>query len=174
MFDLGAPVGPRGPHRATDWRYWERGKDEPAPEDAAQRVAQRPGRLRAFERHLALFQFKKALDAALSMEPALVCTLFEELRARNGLSIALGGRSARTLAPVLRFLAKHVTTPAYAPVLVPVAEDLVALYGAVLGESADIDALFQQLLRALTSEVRLGEELTRTLGALDALLATQR
>lgn len=174
LFDLGTPSVPRPPHRVTNWRFWQRGADADVPEDAAEAPAEGGRRrLRPWERHLAQFQFKRALDSALATltDPAPLCTLLEELRARNALGIALGGRTATTLLPLLRFLGRHAAVPAYAPVLVPIADEVVSIYSSVLGESDEVDLAFATLLRALELECRAHEQLARTLGQLDALLA---
>ena len=47
-------------------------------------------------------------------------TLFEELSHRDGLRVALAGRDDVSLAPILRFLLRHVANPRYSAVLLDV------------------------------------------------------
>lgn len=107
-----------------DWRYWDRGRTARAQaDDYTPHLHAHEGRLRAFETLLAKFQYKRALDAVLEAgDAALVCSMLEELAARAALRVAVAGRSASTLLPLLRFLCAHVTRPSYARLLVPVTE----------------------------------------------------
>ena len=50
----------------------------------------------------------------------VVVTLFEELSHRDGLRVALAGRDDVSLAPILRFLLRHVANPRYSAVLLDV------------------------------------------------------
>lgn len=64
-----------------------------------------------------------------------------------------------------------MTSPAYQAVLLPVLEQVLDLYGGVMGQSAAVDALFRSLLRRLVVEEKVQASLQSTLGSLDALFA---
>lgn len=59
-------------------------------------------------------------------------SVLEELAARDGLDIALGGRDAASLTPLLRFLCRHVTEPRYSKLLCSIAHRVLDLYAAVV------------------------------------------
>jgi len=58
----------------------------------------------------------------------VVVGVVEELVQRNGLRIALNGRDQQTLQPLVAFLARQITRPPYAGVLIGVANLLLDMY----------------------------------------------
>lgn len=78
-------------------------------------------------------RYREALSAALEARQAeVVVSVLEELAARDGLDIALGGRDAASLTPLLRFLCRHVTEPRYSKLLCSIAHRVLDLYAAVV------------------------------------------
>lgn len=80
-----------------------------------------------------IHRYREALSAALEARQAeVVVSVLEELAARDGLDIALGGRDAASLAPLLRFLCRHVTEPRYSKLLCSIAHRVLDLYASVV------------------------------------------
>ena len=105
-------------------------------------------------------------------DPVVVVSLLEEIAARSLLPVALSGRNEEKLAPVLEFLMRHIVNPHYAPLLVDVANHLLDMYTAVLGQSEVIDELFVKLQVKVNSELKLQRELTTVSGMLEMILAS--
>lgn len=103
------------------YKYFLRGQSSTAgPDDYAVRVGKKP-KLQKHDVFLKKFQYQKALNAGLdSGDPVVVITVLEELVARAGLRIALSGRDEVTLEPLVAFVAKYITHPRYASLLIDV------------------------------------------------------
>lgn len=168
----GKEAAAAGPARGGTRRYFMRGGNVgPSPGDF--KVAHRRGpRLAKYDRHLKQFNYKQALDEVLaSMQPVLVAGLLEELEYRDGLEAALSGRNDAQLEPVLSFLAKYLTHPRFALVLVDVADVVIRLYSSQLGQSIMVDELFVKLQKQLKSELRLQKDLIKMSGTMDLILS---
>ena len=185
LADDEATTGKAPSESLNDWRYWNRGVNETAPDSLAATTnttasataahAARPTALAAYDRFLGKFQYKKALDAALEGgDVAVICSLLEELSARAALSVAVAGRTARSLLPLLAFLERYVSSPAYAALLVPVTLAVLDMYSSVLGQSKSIDKLVRRLHRHVKAECAAQRHLQHTLGIMDAILAAQQ
>ena len=99
-------------------------------------------------------------------------SLIEELISRDALVLALSGRTATTLDPLLSFLDRNITKPAFSRVLVVVALQVADLYSSILGKSRTIDMRFKSILRRVQKEVELQQKLQVTLGTLEAIFAS--
>jgi len=153
-------------------RYYNRGKNvAPSTDDYAVHV-QRKQRLQPYDKALRRFAYGTALDDALATrQPIAVIAVLEELTNRQGLEAALGGRDEVTLEPFLSFLARYITSPRYASLLLDVASVVLHLYGPALGRSEAIDELFARLARCVKGELRLQKSMLRLLGGLDAVMS---
>ena len=133
---------------------------------------ERKQRLHGFDEQLKRFEYSQALDAALATRtPAVVAAVLEELLARSALAQAIGGRVEAALEPFLRFLIKHVTSPAYSTLLIDVAHATLDLYTPFLGQSVLVDDLFARLARRLADETALQTQCLQLKGELDLLLS---
>ncbi|KAJ3179051.1 snoRNA-binding rRNA-processing protein [Gaertneriomyces sp. JEL0708] len=146
--------------RATK-AYLKRGS-EYQPEVHDIRVeAKRRRQLAAYDKLMRQFRYGDALDAVLSgsHRPIIIVSLLEELHRRQGLRIALSGRTEKSLEPVLRFLMKNITKPRYAPFLVKVSELVLDMYDRIMGESYVIDDMFSRLRQKVHTEIQTQEKL---------------
>jgi len=159
--------------RPGSFGYQMRGKNELPETDALVVGAAKKTKLRPYDKLLKSFQFQAAVDLVLQDgDPVVVVSLLEEIAARSLLPVALSGRNEEKLAPVLEFLMRHIVNPHYAPLLVDVANHLLDMYTAVLGQSEVIDELFVKLQVKVNSELKLQRELTTVSGMLEMILAS--
>lgn len=108
--------------RGGTYRYFLRGQATPAAADDVRVEGGRRHRLKAYDTMLKVFQYRKALDAALSSnDPIIVTSMLEELVARQALQIAVSGRDEEALESLLAFVAKYIIDPRFAPLLLDVA-----------------------------------------------------
>lgn len=102
----------------------------------------------------------------------------------------MAGRDDVLLEPVIRLLLKHVTDPRFGGMVCDVAGVVIGqssrpsgvraifdmspseMYTPVLGQSALIDTLFLRLRKKVAAELHFQQELLKTKGALDMLLAS--
>eukprot|EP01128_Nolandella_sp_AFSM9_P010716 TRINITY_DN743_c9_g1_i1.p1 TRINITY_DN743_c9_g1~~TRINITY_DN743_c9_g1_i1.p1 ORF type:complete len:557 (+),score=137.18 TRINITY_DN743_c9_g1_i1:116-1672(+) len=168
----GAPPPSTSVH---SWKYLNRGRDAtPVASDHTVAVTQSGGKPRfsRSERLMNKFQYKQALDAVLiTNDPNTITSFFEELVARDALSLALSGRTSKTVLPVLTFLDRYLVSQAFVKVLLVVANAVIDIYAPVVGLSIDVDKLIRSLSRKVSEEVSIHKDLQGTLGALEALLA---
>jgi len=75
------------------------------------------------------------------------------------------------LQPIIAFLVRNITRPAFAPVLIELASLLLDMYAPAVGHSAAVDELFVKLRHTLEAETRVQAELAQLLGAMEVLLA---
>jgi U3 small nucleolar RNA-associated protein 15 len=133
--------------------------------------SERSIRLRPYEAHLKSFSYQQALDAALrTHNPLVVVTVLEELSRRSGLGLALSGRDEQSLEPLLAFVARYITHPRHAQLVIQVTQRIIDLYCDVLGRSDSIDELFLKLQRLVRAEVRFQREALKVMGALDGIV----
>ncbi|EMD40738.1 hypothetical protein CERSUDRAFT_130935 [Gelatoporia subvermispora B] len=136
--------------------------------------SKRKKRLREYDRMLKGFKYSAALDSVLRKQvpPSTTFSVIKELVHRDGLRTALAGRDDVLLEPVLRLLLKHVTDPRFGEMVCDISSVLIDMYAPVLGQSPLIDTLFVRLRKKVEAELRFQQELQKTKGALDMLLAT--
>ena len=61
-------------------------------------------------------------DLSQTRDPIVIVSLIEELRLRDGLTLALSGRDETTLEPLVAFIAKYITHPRYAALLIGITD----------------------------------------------------
>eukprot|EP00753_Platysulcus_tardus_P020885 PLAT8452.3.p1 GENE.PLAT8452.3~~PLAT8452.3.p1 ORF type:complete len:540 (+),score=230.78 PLAT8452.3:21-1640(+) len=159
-------------------RYFGRGSNKRKPAAGvaivapAPRSSRRRKRLKPWDQFIKAFRYKKALDAALESKiPAVVFSVLRELLLRDGLSIALSGRSDAQLEPVLAFLVRYCTRPEYSGLLLRVASSVTSLYARVVGRSKAVDALFLSLKARVDEEIAAQQQLMQLIGQLDLLVS---
>ncbi len=94
---------------AATYRYFIRGQSDKAAADDFKVSQQKRIQLKAYDKLLKSFQYREALDAAISTDrPEIVSSIVEELAARSGLPAALGEPSVLAFAPPCIFGLPHV------------------------------------------------------------------
>ncbi|DBA71319.1 hypothetical protein WJX79_008210 [Trebouxia sp. C0005] len=158
---------------AANYRYFIRGQSDKAAADDFKVSQQKRIQLKAYDKLLKSFQYREALDAAISTDrPEIVSSIVEELAARSGLPAALGGRDADGLIPVLRCLCKFIVDPRYARLLLGVAHRVLDTYAGEVGVSSEVDKQLVKLKEYVSLELRLHHELQQLQGMLEPILAS--
>ena len=83
----------------------------------------------------------------------------EGLARRDGLKIALHGRTAGTVEQMLRLVARYISNPRYTAMLVVISNLLLDLYASVVEHNAAIDSFLSQLRSKIEVEVKMQKEL---------------
>jgi len=157
------------------YRYFVRGHDHKAAAVDHKVEVKKKRRLLQYDKLLKKFRYAEALDAVMKSadKPVIVTSFLIELIYRSALKRALAGRDETTLKPVLTFLAKHITNPRFASVLIDTGAVIMDLYGPVMGQSPAIDECFVKLQQKLQAELKFQQQLFELLGQMDLLLASQ-
>lgn len=129
-------------------------------------------REQAWELDLRKGRYAAALDQVLGgPDKTAQLTLFTALRHRSALRAALKDRDEVTLQPVLSWVYKHIREPRLVDLCVEVAMNLLDLYSANLGQSAQVDKLVDRLHFRVRDEVEMAQNAYQLKGALDMLKA---
>lgn len=158
--------------KAKNYKYFFRGQYTVQPDPSDLTTASRKKRkLQPYEHHLKAFEYKQALTSALTTHnPEVIVALFEELVERDGLFIALGGRSETELAELMQFLTWKVSDYRYSNVLVDIARIVLNMYAGVVGMSSKVDnQIFQSLEREVSQQVELQKGLLELSGQIDMI-----
>ncbi|GBE79477.1 WD40 repeat-like protein [Sparassis latifolia] len=136
--------------------------------------SRRRRRLREYDKMLKGFKYSAALDSVLRKQvpPTTTFSLIQELIHRDGLRTALAGRDDVLLEPVLHLLLKHVTDPRFGEMVCDITRVVIDMYNPILGQSPFIDTLFVRLRKKVQAELHFQQELVKTKGSLDMLLAS--
>ena len=114
-----------------------------------------------------------ALDLVLrTHDPVLILTLLTTLRHRSSLRASLQGRDEARLQPILRWIFRNITRPAYVAMSVEVAMNVFDLYSDHLSESPQLDSLVERLHERVREEVERSQQASHTKGMLDLLMAS--
>eukprot|EP00899_Mesostigma_viride_P017373 jgi/Mesvir1/25637/Mv01855-RA.1 len=172
-----APGGRRRPRSrprrltASSYKYFIRGSGEKPAEGDYVVERRRRAHLAPYDRQLKKFLYRDALDSALTTGRVdVVITVMEELMARQGLTLALAGRDATSLEPLLDVLARYVTNPRYAELLVSVTDRVLDLYLAQLAQAPRIIQRLAIIREKVTAEVKLGEQLAALEGLIQPII----
>lgn len=158
--------------RHGSYRYFLQAKKQSHTCDDFRVVTTRQKRIAPYDRALRRFDYKNALDEALSTRcPNIVASMLEELRLRLGLKRAISERDEEALEPLLAFLVKYVTDPKYASLLRPICSLVCDLYASKLSQSVLIDQLFVKLHEKINEELRAQKEMMSLVGMLDLIIA---
>ncbi|KAA0171035.1 hypothetical protein FNF28_01040 [Cafeteria roenbergensis] len=157
--------------RGGTYRFFLRGAGEAAGEGDVTAPPDRKPKLKKHDTLLRAFKYGAALDAALENGTGVVVSsTLEELAQRGGIRVALAGRDADSLEPMLAFIVKHAATPRYTGLLTDVAHAILDLYGPVIGRSPRMRTMLRALESRARGEMNVQRELLRLQGALDMLL----
>ncbi|KAK3269238.1 hypothetical protein CYMTET_22303 [Cymbomonas tetramitiformis] len=154
------------------YRYFMRGQGAKAGASDFKVTAQRRAKLAVFDKKLRTFHKAEALDAALATgQPEVVVSVLEELAAMGCMQDAIAGRDAFGLAPLLSFLCRFLTEPRYVRLLLTVAQQMLDVYGGVVGQAPAVDEKLRLLKERINVELLAQQDLFAVQGMLDTLLA---
>jgi len=102
----------------------------------------------------------------------VVVSLLEEFIRRMALEIPLAGRDAETLKPLLIFISNHIVNPKYCDILMKVMNTILDIYAPILGQSYEVDELFNKIKSQISKEINFQKQLNRVLGTLDLIFAS--
>lgn len=127
----------------------------------------------AWENDIRKARYSAALDQVLTgSDKTAQLTCLTTLRHRSALRAALQGRDEVTLQPVLQWVYKNITEPRLVTLSVEVGMNLLDIYSANLGQSAQIDKIVSRLHRRVRDEVEMAHQACQTKGMLDMLRAS--
>ncbi|KAJ3020066.1 snoRNA-binding rRNA-processing protein [Thoreauomyces humboldtii] len=165
-------VTPKQDLRRGTHKYWTRGGDY-VPENHDIRVeARKRKQLKPYDKFMRTFRYADALDAVMTtfQRPLIVISLMEELRNREGLRSALGGRDDKSLEHVLKFVLRYITDPRFSNLLIDVANMLIDMYEPILGQAPPVDDLFIKIRVKVVQEIQLQARLSEVMGFMSTLL----
>jgi U3 small nucleolar RNA-associated protein 15 len=159
-------------------RYYLRGQNSKPTDDRD--IIVRKRRKTGLKTHdvlLKRFAYGEALDSVMAQNwnvknTRVAVSLIEELVARDGLRVALSGRSAVTLEPLMKLLFKRIDDPPLAGILCLVLENILDLYGDLFGnefERDSIDTLLSKIHDKVNREVGVIRQLCSIQGMLELL-----
>jgi U3 small nucleolar RNA-associated protein 15 len=159
-------------HSMNSWKYFVRGRDDgPSDSDFVVETS-RKQKLKPYNKYLRKFQYRKALDAALELnQPVVIVSLLEEFIRRKTLEVPLVGRDEEKLKELLKFILKQIVNPKYCNVLIKVMNSILDIYALILGQSQEIDDLFEKIKYHITIEINFQKQLNKVLGTLDLLFS---
>eukprot|EP01027_Heterolobosea_sp_BB2_P006447 GEZU01009752.1.p1 GENE.GEZU01009752.1~~GEZU01009752.1.p1 ORF type:complete len:532 (-),score=98.55 GEZU01009752.1:57-1616(-) len=153
-------------------------------------LSTRTKRLEPYDQYLKKFQYRTALDIVLDIptknveknkknkgqkkkkpySTVVVMSMIEELRARNGLEIALSGRTMRDLTKILDFILKNIRYNPYVPSLIDVTNIIIDMYGHLASEHQEMAAFIRSLEIFTKDELAFQRGLHTVIGFLDAFM----
>jgi U3 small nucleolar RNA-associated protein 15 len=123
-----------------------------------------------WEKPLRAARYQEALDQALeSGDRAVIMTVLQALIHRSALRAAIGGRTAKSLMPLLRWTTKHVGEPRSVELATEVATMMLDEYAEHCGESREIDTGLEQLHEQVLRATEVAQMSLMTIGMLDLL-----
>ena len=132
-------------------------------------------KLRDCEISLKKFEYKKALDQAiLTNDPSVILSMVRELSMRNGLKIALAGRTPEQLEGVMGFIINNIRKARYQSEIVDLADCVIDLYSTAVGVSKVYDGLCRRLLQQVEGEYKLCETIMGIKGELDLIIGVSQ
>lgn len=128
-------------------------------------------KLKDCEISLKKFEYKKALDQVLlTNDPSVILSMVRELSMRNGLKIALAGRTPEQLEGVMEFIINNIRKARYQSEVADLAECVIDLYSPAAGVSKTYDDLCRKLLQQVEGECALSETVMGIKGELDLII----
>ena len=164
------PNRKRAPRPGTR-RFYSRGGNFQGNSTDLRIETKKKKKMGAVNTDLRKYRYREAVQSAVKMRDAnVLCTLLSELVQRGALKTALSGRSAEELCPLLKMMEKYIVNPKYSFVILMAVNMLLDVYGAILGQSDEVDRLFSSILGKVQREIRLQENLMMMLGSLEFVL----
>jgi len=125
-----------------------------------------------WNQRLKKFEFAEALDLTLKEEdPSIVIGMIDELDRVGGLDVALSGRDAAGLVPILEFLVKHVANPTWSHVALKAVMSFIRIYRPVIGDVPSVGQLFDELTKKIHNELGLQKRASEIIGKIDLIIS---
>lgn len=168
----------RKEHNPGSMRYYLRGSSAKPTDDRDVIVKKRRRTgLKTHDIMLKRFAYGEALDSVMVRkwkvkDIRVAVSLIEELIARDGLRVALSGRTPPTLQPLLNLLLSSIDDPRFAVILCLVLDNILDLYGDIFGNDAKgegIDALLFKIQGKVNREINVIRHLCGIQGILEML-----
>ena len=123
------------------------------------------------------FEYSKALDQVLKpyvmkRHPQYTYSVLRELKRRNGLKTALGGRDEKALLPLLHYLHRNIGDARFSACLTEVVDITLDLYSSTLGSCPSTDRVFVDIRKRVDKETRTLRQLMLLQGSLDLVLSS--
>lgn len=119
-----------------------------------------------------LCRYAKTLDAAVHTNRiGVVVSVIDELASREGLKNALKDRTAESLVPLLKFLAKYLAHPQYSKVAMSTVGLCVDLHVRAFLSHPELAEILTDVRSRVIAELRLQRELKALSGVLEMLTA---
>uniref|UniRef100_A0A7S1IQT0 U3 small nucleolar RNA-associated protein 15 C-terminal domain-containing protein n=1 Tax=Eutreptiella gymnastica TaxID=73025 RepID=A0A7S1IQT0_9EUGL len=159
---------------------WRRSINTHADENDIKLEGKHSKRMEGYDYHFRKFAYHKALDQALNYHKRnendpdedsrlAVLSVLEELFRRNGLRIALHGRTDASLLPILKFIDLHILDPRSCSLLVSVLEVIIEIYAGVIKQSVKVELLMQSCLNKVRKHVAHLQQMAMVDGMLDCM-----
>ncbi|PVU97532.1 hypothetical protein BB561_000490 [Smittium simulii] len=134
----------------------------------------RSRKLAKYDIFLKTFQYSKALDQAIQNKYKLQTSLsvIEELIARKGLRIAITGRDATSLNPIIEYVRKFIMKPEGSAILIELANEVLDAYSPYIADYPNLSELITVLQFKIKSELDLQNDLVMIKGCVDMIVAT--
>jgi len=122
------------------------------------------------------FEYTKALDQVLKpyvmkKHPEYTYSVLRELKRRNGLKTAIGGRDEKSLVPLLQYLHRNIADARFSSFLIEVVDVTIDLYAITMGTCPSTDKLFNDIRKRVDRETRTMRQLMLLKGSLDLALS---
>ncbi|PVU87814.1 hypothetical protein BB560_006431 [Smittium megazygosporum] len=133
-------------------------------------------KLAKYDVFLKSFQYGKALDQVINNKYKLFTSLsvIEEIIARKGLRVALSGRDASSLNPIIKYVKRHIMKPEGEAIMIELANELFDIYGSHLDEFPNLASLVNVVQFKINDELNLQNELALLKGSMDMILVTSQ
>lgn len=106
--------------------------------------------LKKFDRFLQKFRYRHAFDYVIARKsPQLLVTAISELTRRQGLEIALSGRTEAEFITIIELVAKNIHKPRYTLKLFELVFQIAEHCSEATGKTKEFDATVSKLIRSL-------------------------
>jgi len=106
-----------------------------------------------------------------SNDPNLILSMLRELSIRNGLIIALSGRTPDELLEIVNYISSNIRKARYQSELIEVAHTLIDLYSPAFGLNKPFDDTCKRLLILVENECALTEFLMEIKGEIESAMS---
>ena len=122
------------------------------------------------------YEYSKALDVTMKpyvqrRRPEYGHSVFYELMRRGALKTTLVGQEEITIVPILNYTLTYLTDIRFSEVLFHVAEIIAEAYCPLKGKSQKFEEMLDSLLKKLSNELRLIEELAELEGCIQMVMS---
>lgn len=124
-----------------------------------------------WNRSLRKFEFRDALDEVIvSRDAPQIVGVIDELDKLGRLEIAISGREAEGLMPLLDFIIANVTNPIWSHVVIKAVVAIEKIYRQVFADDPKVGKKFETLAKILEDELETQKRACKLIGKIDILL----